>query len=778
MAEVTGTIGNENVILDNAATEATLRQLLQATIAAGTKNTKALEDMAKSSGMNPDTIKKVNTELTDQAPKLKKVNVELTEGQVKLLEFGKKLVDGTAQTSDLFSAFSLLPGPLGTVAKLLSLAAAYQQENLKSYQTITTAGVNFGGSLTKLRENASLTYMTLDQFTNMIKNNGDSLVRLGGNANTGAEAFVKLSKSLQDSQFGAHLRGMGFSFEQMNQGMLDYISITGGRTTKELQNTKEIIRGTTEYLDQLDRLAQVTGKSREQQEKELKQAMFEADVQMTMARMTVEDREAFSAAMEEAGTLYGQAGRDIVLAQAQGRAVTGEGGKLLTATASGAAQTIANLQNIARQYGRNSQEFLDASNKSRLQAQESLGEIPTTVFSVNKDFAKIGDASKTVARDMMNGMTNKKAMDEADKEREKTTKERNESQAKAMADAQKGMQELSQALISLISPIVAFVTPAFKILGSIAGTLGQFLSGLPEPIRFVISSLGALGAAFLLHSRRMAAQAAAETAKSAAGTAAGVGEKLAGAGGASAGGGGFVAFIRTLGRTLASLAPIAVPMLIGAGAVAGVIAILGAGVAAAIALIGLSLPVFAKGLKEVAEIDGMNLAKIALGLTLLGPALAIFTASSFISGIGAVGTRIANFFSGGGPIALIQESVGKLAPILPQITSLGPALNSYAQGIAAFGDAVGKVDIAKAERLKEVLKGPGVLEGIGTAVRDVGRATATLITSNAAGAEKSGNDMAALNTKISELVRLTKEMVDYNKRQLDATKSLNGNVFA
>jgi hypothetical protein len=158
--------------------------------------------------------------------------------------------------------------------------------------------------------------------------------------------------------------------------------------------------------------------------------------------------------------------------------------------------------------------------------------------------------------------------------------------------------------------------------------------------------------------------------------------------------------------------------------------------------------------------------------------LAIFTASSFISGIGAVGTRIANFFSGGGPIALIQESVGKLAPILPQITSLGPALNSYAQGIAAFGDAVGKVDIAKAERLKEVLKGPGVLEGIGTAIRDVGRATATLITSNAAGAEKSGNDMAALNTKISELVRLTKEMVDYNKRQLDATKSLNGNVFA
>ena len=216
MAEVTGTIGNENVILDNAATEATLRQLLQATIAAGTKNTKALEEMAKSSGMNPDTIKKVNTELTDQAPKLKKVNVELTEGQVKLLEFGKKLVDGTAQTSDLFSAFSLLPGVLGTVAKGLSLIASYQEKNFETYQKITNAGVNFGGSLTDLRLAAANSYLTLDQFANLMKNNGKTFASMGTTANDGAKAFANLSNNIIKSDLGTKLGALGYSFEEIH----------------------------------------------------------------------------------------------------------------------------------------------------------------------------------------------------------------------------------------------------------------------------------------------------------------------------------------------------------------------------------------------------------------------------------------------------------------------------------------------------------------------------------------------------------------------------------
>ena len=154
------------------------------------------------------------------------------------------------------------------------------------------------------------------------------------------------------------------------------------------------------------------------------------------------------------------------------------------------------------------------------------------------------------------------------------------------------------------------------------------------------------------------------------------------------------------------------------------------------------------------------------------------TGGSLIAGLGAVSTRIINFFSGGGPIAQIKSAVTELSPVLPQMQAIGPALTNYAAGIVAFGKAVSTVDIAKAERLKEVMKGPGVLEGIGTAIRDVGVATAKLMTGTQGGQEKSGLELAALNTNMRELVRLSREISDFTKQTVEATKKLKGDHFA
>jgi hypothetical protein len=253
-----------------------------------------------------------------------------------------------------------------------------------------------------------------------------------------------------------------------------------------------------------------------------------------------------------------------------------------------------------------------------------------------------------------------------------------------------------------------------------------------------------------------------------------------GAAGAAAGGGGggFVGFVKSLGRGLASLAPIAIPMLIGAGAVAGVITLLGAGVAAAIALVGLSLPVFAKGLTENANIDGVNLIAVAAGIGALGIAMVAFTAGSVIGGLGAIGSNILNFFSGGGPIAQIQESVTALSPILPQLTALGPAINSYAQGIVAFGKAVNSVDIGKAEKLKDVLKGPSAAEQIANTGAQMIKAATVAITGQGSSGEKSQLELAALNTTMKEILKYMKDTADNTKRNIDATKGLNGNLFA
>ena len=53
MADVFGTIGNEQVELQNAATEATLRLLLQATLSANRQSLAAVQQLATASGINP-----------------------------------------------------------------------------------------------------------------------------------------------------------------------------------------------------------------------------------------------------------------------------------------------------------------------------------------------------------------------------------------------------------------------------------------------------------------------------------------------------------------------------------------------------------------------------------------------------------------------------------------------------------------------------------------------------------------------------------------------------
>jgi len=466
----------------------------------------------------------------------------------------------------------------------------------------------------------------------------------------------------------------------------------------------------------------------------------------------------------------GQGAVDAFKAMALGLPPMTEAGRLYTATQQAGVAALRKYNDNANNASMTTQQAA-AANRAALAKQISDGRsdrealqkvLQADALAGGKLSESFADATKLQTK--FQGMTEQQIASELEKMAAED--QRAASEAANMDEAKKSMQQLVNAILPVVNWFANVLTPILKVLAPI-------LTG-------ITLALGAMKIAVL-------AVTAIEQLRAGIGRLAGGGGGAAaalpsvagaGAGATGGGGGGFVSFIRALGRGLASLAPIAVPMIIGAGAVAAVIAILGAGVAAAVALIGLSLPVFAKGLKEIAEIDGMNLAKVALGIAALGPALVLFTGGSLIAGLGAIGTRITNFFSGGGPISQIKSAVTELVPVLPQMQAIGPALNNYANGILAFGKAVSTVDIAKAERLKEVMKGPGVLEGIGSAIKDVGAATAKLMTGTQGGQEKSGLELAALNNSMKELVRISKEISDFTKQTVEATKKLNGDHFA
>ena len=62
MSEVTGQIGNDQVYLENAATEATLQLLLKATLATTKAQKEAIADIAQKSGLDSQSIANANKE--------------------------------------------------------------------------------------------------------------------------------------------------------------------------------------------------------------------------------------------------------------------------------------------------------------------------------------------------------------------------------------------------------------------------------------------------------------------------------------------------------------------------------------------------------------------------------------------------------------------------------------------------------------------------------------------------------------------------------------------
>ena len=258
MSDVTGQIGNESIELDNAATESTLRLLLQAMLATSKEQKENIKQFAKKAGLDPDIVEKTDqniNELGDTANqtstllgKLNATSNVLASSFSHTVDYLQQFTSGTGKISGMFEPMERFGGILGLVGLGLEQFFGYQEKNLAIYRQITNSGVSFNGSLTDMRMAAANTYMTLEQFSNLIKNNSETLSRLGGSANDGTVAFTKMSNNLIKSPLGDHLLGLGYTTEQLNQGLLNYIQVSGGRNKEEMKNTKDITDSSAEYL--------------------------------------------------------------------------------------------------------------------------------------------------------------------------------------------------------------------------------------------------------------------------------------------------------------------------------------------------------------------------------------------------------------------------------------------------------------------------------------------------------------------------------------------------
>jgi hypothetical protein len=131
-------------------------------------------------------------------------------------------------------------------------------------------------------------------------------------------------------------------------------------------------------------------------------------------------------------------------------------------------------------------------------------------------------------------------------------------------------------------------------------------------------------------------------------------------------------------------------VLIGAGILAGVILVIGAGIAGASWLLGKALPVLTDGIKSFENLNGEKLKTVAIGIGAIGLAMFALGAGGAVGGmgsmVGAITGSIGKFFGAKDPLTQLKKfSEAKIN--VEQAKKNANAMVAYAKAMAAGGGA-------------------------------------------------------------------------------------------
>lgn len=329
MADVTGQFGQEDIILNNAATEATLKQILAAMKVVAAKSAsefknqeefdKALKDLATRS----QNAAKAGKKFTDSNLRSYKAQQKATDavedytdaledakGRLsswanvlrKVASTGLDLLKATSAAATSIStmdgsisgavdALGQLPGGFGDTIKAVygPTAAALDRTN-KSFQEASQVGANFGGNLNRLVKESGQMGLKMEQLVGIIGKNSESLMLLGGDTATGAKRLSEFGKQMRKSPFFGDLTRLGYSTEGINEGFLNYTKMLAKNGRLQGQTDAQLRQGTATYLENLDAVSKLTGKTKESLQEEENARQADAKYRLMMAKLLPEEQ--------------------------------------------------------------------------------------------------------------------------------------------------------------------------------------------------------------------------------------------------------------------------------------------------------------------------------------------------------------------------------------------------------------------------------------------------------------------------------------------------------
>lgn len=274
-----------NSVLQNAATEATLQDLLKAM----NQYQEAQAELAKSSGMFNQALRAMTAPVRAVERGIKGVTAPLT-GFVNNLNQGRYSFSDFAShmNNTVIRHVPIVGGILGTFTGMIAGGSRILESWDRGARSVSPLGASFGNDMLEFRSQAAAARLSVDEFGQFVSRNIDKFNTLGATTDRGLVAYRTFIHGILDSgsRVRTELTRMGYTTRDINEVAVEFLSLTQRSLQINGRFSDGAAEGMLEYAKRQTMLQRLLGDKNRQQDAGAQELMRNNIMMINLNRIT------------------------------------------------------------------------------------------------------------------------------------------------------------------------------------------------------------------------------------------------------------------------------------------------------------------------------------------------------------------------------------------------------------------------------------------------------------------------------------------------------------
>jgi hypothetical protein len=336
----------DNIILNNAASEDTLKDLIAAVEGKSRRDNNNNNNLDNSSGKASSALAKVAKvgALVGQA--FDAVVTGAAGVVAGLATYTKEQKKTSAALRDMAD---LLPGSTSKLARSFADTAELFQDNFLAFRKLSGTGLTLGDRIIDLTTDFTTLGIDLDKLTTQLAANSEGIVRIGSGARGVGLALDESKRFI--NEYGTDLQRFGYGFDEANEKFFTFLTLNSLALRKNASEMTTLSQRGAEYAKYLRQYSDLTGQQADQLEDQMKKQQLDAIFDNFISSINdPQERDRIRNAVAAAGALMQDGGRELAMATAMGIQPQTEASRSLAGVNLGFADQITNSVNMARTF--------------------------------------------------------------------------------------------------------------------------------------------------------------------------------------------------------------------------------------------------------------------------------------------------------------------------------------------------------------------------------------------------------------------------------------------